>query len=250
MIAAASPTPIGDMAEASTLRRLPHRNKHVRGFTYLSVIIVVAIVGLVSASAIKLGSVLQRSRAELELLDIGAAFSDALKSYADATPQGMPPQPPSLQDLLKDPRFPGTRRHLRKIFVDPMTGKAEWGIVYRGDKIGVLAVYSLSDAKPVKIGNFPARYSGFEGKNNISDWKFTMNAEGPSVAVPQQGVPLTPQIVPPQDIPLPVAPPSPEAVPAQPTEEPVSPSEQPLETPPQTPPSEPVAEPENTQLSH
>jgi type II secretory pathway pseudopilin PulG len=78
----------------------------MRGFTYLSLIVMVAIVGLVTASAIKLGSVLQRSRAEQELLDIGAAFSDALKSYADATPSGMPPQPPSLQDLLKDPRFP------------------------------------------------------------------------------------------------------------------------------------------------
>ncbi|HEX5341821.1 MAG TPA: type II secretion system protein [Duganella sp.] len=175
------------MAEASTLRHRPQRNTHVRGFTYLSLIIVVAIVGLVAASAIKLGSVLQRSRAEQELLDIGAAFSDALKSYADATPSGMPPQPPSLQDLLKDPRFSGTRRHLRKIFVDPLTGKAEWGIVYRGDKIGVLAIYSLSDAKPVKIGNFPARYSGFEGKSRISEWKFTMGEQEKNTsAVPSQ----------------------------------------------------------------
>lgn len=234
------------MAEASTLRRFSHRNKHVRGFTYLSLIIVVAIVGLVAASAIKLGSVLQRSMAEQELLDIGAAFSDALKSYADATPQGMPTQPPSLQDLLKDPRFPGTRRHLRKIFVDPMTGKAEWGIVYRGDKIGVLAVYSLSAAKPVKIGNFPARYSGFEGKNHISDWKFTSNAEGQSVAVPQQGVPLAPQIAPASDVVAPIVP----TEPVQPIEEPVSPSAQPVESPPDTPPSEPVVEPGNGQLSH
>jgi type II secretory pathway pseudopilin PulG len=79
------------MAEASTLRHIPQRNNHVRGFTYLSLIVMVAIVGLVTASAIKLGSVLQRSRAEQELLDIGAAFSDALKSYADATPQACRP---------------------------------------------------------------------------------------------------------------------------------------------------------------
>jgi len=238
------------MAQMSTLRRMPRRIKHGRGFTYLSLIIVVAIVGLVAASAIKLGSVLQRSRAEQELLDIGAAFSDALKSYADATPQGMPTQPPSLRELLKDPRFPGTRRHLRKIFVDPMTGKAEWGIVYRGDKTGVLAVYSLSDAKPVKIGNFPARYSGFEGKSRISDWKFTISAEGSPVATAQQGLPLTPPPAPDSTALAPVTPPAQPTPAAQSPDEPVSPSEQPTETAPPTPPSEPVTEPENSQLSH
>jgi len=229
---------------------MPRRIKHGRGFTYLSLIIVVAIVGLVAASAIKLGSVLQRSRAEQELLDIGAAFSDALKSYADATPQGMPTQPPSLRELLKDPRFPGTRRHLRKIFVDPMTGKAEWGIVYRGDKTGVLAVYSLSDAKPVKIGNFPARYSGFEGKSRISDWKFTISAEGSPVAIAQQRAPLTPPPAPDSATPAPVTPAVQPTAPEQPPDEPVSPSEQPVETAPPAPPSEPVAEPETSQLSH
>ncbi|RZT01886.1 Type II secretory pathway, pseudopilin PulG [Duganella sp. CF402] len=223
------------MAEASTLCRLPHRNKHVRGFTYVSLIIVVAIVGLVAASAIKLGSVLQRSRAEQELLDIGAAFSDALKSYADATPQGMPPQPPSLQDLLKDPRFPGTRRHLRKIFVDPMTGKSEWGIVYRGDKIGVLAVFSLSDAKPVKIGNFPARYSGFEGKSHISDWKFAIEAAAPpgqTVAHLQQNTSPAPSDSGAPNMTAPVV--HEEEAPAPPP-----PSEEPAPTAEQPPPPEP-----------
>lgn len=231
------------MAEASTLHRLPHRNKHVRGFTYLSLIVVVAIIALVTASGIKLGSVLQRSRAEQELLDIGAAFSDALKSYADATPQGMPPEPPSLQDLLKDPRFPGTRRHLRKIFVDPMTGKAEWGIVYRGDKIGVLALYSLSDAKPVKIGNFPARYSGFEGKSRISDWKFTMAAQeknADAVPLQQQSNEQTSQILPAPNLTTEPTPSPQEKEPTAPSDEPVSHSEQPAPDDAEKPPAEPV----------
>jgi type II secretory pathway pseudopilin PulG len=172
------------------------RMRRSGGFTYLSLIILVAIIGLVAASALKLGSVLQRSRAEQELLDIGAAFSDALQSYADATPAGQPPQPPSLKELLKDPRYPGVRRHLRKLFVDPMTGKPEWGIVYLGDKIGVLAVYSLSDAKPVKIGNFPARFQGLEGKEKVSEWRFAATGKAgpnaPAGAPPVPGQPLAP----------------------------------------------------------
>nr|WP_307766644.1 type II secretion system protein [Duganella aquatilis] len=133
----------------------------------------VAIIGMVTASTLKMGAVIQRGRAEQQLLDIGAAYSDALQSYADATPAGMPTQPRSLLELLRDPRFPGVRRHLRRIYVDPMTGGTEWGIVYLGDHVGVLAVYSLSDAKPVKIGNFPPRFAMLAGRQKISEWRFT-----------------------------------------------------------------------------
>ena len=60
------------------------------GFTYLGLIILVAILGLVGAAGLKMGSLLQRQIAEQELLDIGAQFSDALYSYAAATPPGQP----------------------------------------------------------------------------------------------------------------------------------------------------------------
>lgn len=154
-----------------------HRPRRQDGFTYLSLIILVAIIGMATAATLKMGSVIQRSRAEQQLLDIGAAYSDALQSYADATPAGMPTQPPSLNELLRDPRFPGIRRHLRRIYVDPMTGGREWGIVYLGNKVGVLAVYSLSDAKPVKIGNFPPRFAALAGRRKISEWRFTAVAK-------------------------------------------------------------------------
>lgn len=168
MTAAANPIATG------RLRPGCHR---AGGFTYLSLIIVVAIIGMVAATGLKLGSVVQRSLLEEELLHIGAEFSDALQSYADATPAGQPRQPPSLKELLRDPRFPGVRRHLRKIYVDPMTGSAEWGIVYLADKVGVVGVYSLSEAQPVKIGNFPSRFQGFSGKSHLSEWKFTLTGK-------------------------------------------------------------------------
>ena len=233
------------------------RRRRSGGFTYLSLIILVAIIGLVSASALKLGSVLQRSRAEQELLDIGAAFSDALQSYANATPAGFPPQPPSLRELLKDPRFPTVRRHLRKVFVDPMTGKAEWGITYLGDKVGVLAVYSLSDAKPVKIGNFPQRFQGLAGKQKISEWRFA--ATGGTLPVPGQGAqpgavevkpgtplpgsPVTP--IPPAPVaPAPAPPPPPEPEPAPPPPEEEKPPPEP-EPEPQPQPTQPEPQDQN-----
>ena len=150
------------------------RRRHAHGFTYIGLIILVAIVGLLGAAGMKMGSLFQRAAAEEELLEIGAQFSAALRSYAAATPPGQKQQPPSLQELLKDPRFPNPRRHLRKIFVDPVTGKAEWGIVYLGDKVGVIGVHSLSAARPLKVANFDIRFQNMENREHISDWKFGM----------------------------------------------------------------------------
>ncbi|WP_229634261.1 type II secretion system protein [Duganella qianjiadongensis] len=175
---------------------MTQRRQH--GFTYLSLMILLAIIGLVTASSIKLGSVLQRSRAEQELLEIGAAFSDALQSYAEATPAGQATMPPSLKELLRDPRFPTLKRHLRKIFVDPVTGRAEWGIVYAGEHTGVLAVYSLSTARPVKISNFPQRFASFAGVSRISDWKFTAGqmSASPAPAGETNSPPVAPAVAP------------------------------------------------------
>lgn len=148
------------------------------GFTYVGLMVLVAIIGLVGAAALKADALLRRAAAERELLEIGAAFGEALRSYAEATPRGQPQQPPTLQELLRDPRFPGVRRHLRKIFVDPVSGRAEWGIVYAAGERGVLAVYSLSRARPLKVANFDARFPNFENKEHLSDWKFAATGQG------------------------------------------------------------------------
>jgi type II secretory pathway pseudopilin PulG len=165
------------------------------GFTYLGLIILVTIIGLAGAMTLKADALLRRAAAEEELLEIGAEFSAALQSYAAVTPAGEPAQPPGLEQLLRDPRFPEPRRHLRKIFVDPMTGKAEWGVVHANGDMGVLAVYSLSQARPLKIANFDARFANFENRKRISDWKFTAAGQG----ILQQGEPLAQRGARPED---------------------------------------------------
>lgn len=166
-------------------------NGKQQGFTYASVAILVAVIGLVGAMSLRLGVTMQRAAAEQALLDIGTEYGNALASYAAATPPGQPNYPHSFAELLKDPRFPTLRRHLRRIYVDPMTGKAEWGIVKATENGGILAIYSLSKAAPIKIGNFPPRFVAFEGKSSLSDWKFTgegveMGAKGANAGNAQQ----------------------------------------------------------------
>lgn len=221
------------------------------GFTYVALVVLLAVLGLVAAAGLKVGALRQRAAAEEELLEIGAAFSEALRSYAAATPVGKRQQPPNLQALLKDPRFPETRRHLRKIFVDPITGKDEWGVVTMGDNVGVVAVYSLSTSRPLKVGNFDSRFVNFENKERISDWKFT--AAGQGVTLLRSGPDTPPAAAnargaaepPPGPAEPPVAP-EPAPPPAQPApEETAPPADQPAEELEQSP--EPPVEQERTE---
>ena len=200
---------------------MPRCARRQHGFTYLGLIILVAILGLVGAAGLKMGSLLQRQAAEQELLDIGAQFSDALYSYAAATPAGQPQQPPSLAALLRDPRVPQVRRHLRKLFVDPVTGRAEWGLLFQPGSQGIIGVHSLSPAAPLKVGNFEARFAGFEGKAHLSEWHFMMPAQPASPAGPapgSDGAPLAPEAPAPALFSRPISPPQ-ETEPAPPPEE-------------------------------
>jgi hypothetical protein len=56
-----------------------------------------------------------------------------------------------------------------------------------GDRRGVLAVYSLSERRPLKIANFDIRFQNMENREKISDWKFLMAGGGgvnPAVVTP------------------------------------------------------------------
>ncbi|GGC87732.1 type II secretion system protein [Undibacterium terreum] len=146
---------------------------HGKGFAYLALLILLAIIGIASAATLQLGSLMQKRDAEDQLLIIGNEFRNALISYAAATPSGNSIAPPDLQALLKDNRFPNPKRHLRKLYNDPVTGKPEWGVVLTIDGKGVQGVHSLSTARPIKIGNFSPEFQGFEDKNSYADWVFS-----------------------------------------------------------------------------
>jgi hypothetical protein len=76
---------------------------------------------------------------------------------------------------------------LRKLYVDPITGRAEWGLLYQPGSQGIIGVHSLSSSAPLKVGNFEARFTGFEGRSHLSEWQFV--AGGP---VPPAGLALVP----------------------------------------------------------
>ena len=153
------------------------RPPRAQGFTYLSVVLMMAVLGVAAVATLKVGAVMERRAAEQELLAIGNEFRDAFISYANATPPGKPRSPPSLEALLRDPRFPNLRRHLRRVYVDPLTGESDWGLVPAVPGPGVMGVYSLAAGQPIKIGNFELRNQDFEGKASYAEWKFMAPTE-------------------------------------------------------------------------
>lgn len=140
------------------------------GFTYLWVMFTVAITGVLLAGAGQLWRTESQREKEKELMFIGEQFRLAIGSYYENSP-GMPKRyPPSLEKLLLDDRFPTVKRHLRKIFLDPMTGTREWGLI-KQPGIGITGVHSLSAQVPLKRANFHERYAFGEAKS-YKDWKF------------------------------------------------------------------------------
>ena len=141
--------------------------RRAAGFTYLSILFIVAIMGagLALVSEVWHSAVLRDK--EAELLYAGHQYRKAIERYYLAGPRQYPRR---LEDLLKDPRRPGTERYLRKLYPDPVSGK-DWDLIRSGDD-GIMGVHSISEDKPLKAANFRLRDKGFENAMKYSEWLF------------------------------------------------------------------------------
>lgn len=142
-----------------------------RGFTYMGLLLFIAMSGIaLSVIGPVWHAEAQRER-EKELLFVGGQLAQAIASYHLHTPGGVKQYPASLEDLLQDKRFPTMRRHLRKLYRDPMTGSADWGLIREQGRI--TGVYSLSKTKPIKQEGFADNMAAFAGAGSYEKWRFT-----------------------------------------------------------------------------
>lgn len=141
------------------------------GFTYVGLLITVALVALASVRVLESGAQWQLRGQEAELLAIGQEFRAALKSYAEATPLGQPDAPQELAELLRDPRQPGIKRHLRRIYPDPLTGEKTWGLVRRPDG-RIVGIHSLSRSPTLRRSGFPVGLEAFATAQRHDEWIF------------------------------------------------------------------------------
>ena len=131
----------------------------------------VATMGAVLALTGHLWQKTMQQEKERQLLFVGNQFQRAILLYYERTPGLIKQYPKQLTDLIQDNRYPSVQRYLREIYVDPITGKKEWGLI-QAPEGGIMGIHSTSDSKPQKIGNFNEQYESFNNSLRYSDWKF------------------------------------------------------------------------------
>ncbi len=118
----------------------PRRTRSNAGFTYLGVLLAVALLGLGLTAAAQIWS----KRAERERLArmdaIGAEYVAAIAAYQQGAPgivvSGLPQ---SVGSMIRDPRLVTVRRYLRREYPNPFTGRPDWEFVLAPDG-GILGI--------------------------------------------------------------------------------------------------------------
>jgi type II secretory pathway pseudopilin PulG len=146
-----------------------------RGFAYLLVLFVLAGMGLLLAGAGEVWHAAAQRDKEAELLFIGNQFRRALASYRLSTPAGGNPYPATLEDLVEDRRFPMPRRHLRRLYKDPLDSTRAWGVVKANDRI--VAVHSTLHVAALRTA-FQRRDAAFTGRLHYDEWVFGDDSGG------------------------------------------------------------------------
>lgn len=156
------------------------------GFTYIGMLLLIAFLGFSLAGTGVVWSKVQQRQKEKQLLFAGNQFREAIGRYYLNTPGTVKQYPQTIEELLTDPRQLTKQRYLRKIYRDPMTGKADWALI-KGPSGRIIGVHSRASERPIKQGNFRYRDQGFAGKSQYSEWWFVyMPSNGSSpIEVPQ-----------------------------------------------------------------
>lgn len=104
-----------------------------RGFTYLGVLLVIALLGIGLSAASEVWSTTAQRQRMTQLAWVGEQYVQAIGSYYESSPDGVKRYPNSIEDLLEDRRVPFVRRHLRQQYANPLTGMVDWELVAAQD---------------------------------------------------------------------------------------------------------------------
>ncbi len=161
------------MKTACPMRR--GRRGYAGGFTYLGLLVLVTLIGVLLAAAGEVASTSAQRERETELLFIGHQFRDAIASFYRHTGH----YPFTLEELVTAPtQGPAPAHFLRRVYRDPMTREANW-IILPGPGGGVMGVASASQRMPLKRAGFDDVDPMFDQAQTYSDWNFVFDPRPP-----------------------------------------------------------------------
>jgi type II secretory pathway pseudopilin PulG len=140
------------------------------GFTYVGLLALVVLIGLLLSAAGEVASVAGRRERETQLLWVGHQYRAAIARYRSRNRA----YPQTLQELLgPSADAPLKVRYLRRLYPDPMTNAVDWVLV-PAPSGGIMGVASSSKRAPLKTANFDEADKSFAEASAYSDWQFTV----------------------------------------------------------------------------
>jgi type II secretory pathway pseudopilin PulG len=140
-----------------------------RGFTYIGVIAILAVMMIAMGAVAQIWHTQMQREKEQELLFIGNQFQNAIGRFYQESGRAFPTSLQALLGVDGDTKL--NKRYLRRMYIDPFTGKDTWGLVL-GANGEIVGVHSLSDMETFKRAGFSEKNSAFEGKTKYSEWQF------------------------------------------------------------------------------
>jgi type II secretory pathway pseudopilin PulG len=140
-----------------------------RGFTYVGLLVLVVLLGILLAAAGEIASTAARRERETQLLWVGHEYRAAIGRYWNRRRA----YPQALEELLGAAAdAPVQERFLRRLYRDPMTNAVDWVLVPAPGG-GIMGVASRSSRAPLRTGHFDPADQEFEGASTYGDWRFT-----------------------------------------------------------------------------
>jgi type II secretory pathway pseudopilin PulG len=136
---------LGSRANSRLAARRPPR-----GIVYPLLLASILVIGVATAGVAQLWTTqIKREKEEELLFRLSEIRRGIIRFRADKNRL-----PKELKDLLEDRTQLQTRRYLRRLYIDPMTGKADWDLKLLADRTGTVSgiedVHSKSKEKPLK----------------------------------------------------------------------------------------------------